>query len=188
MKLKIIFKFGENKMRLIIQEFPNYEIDEFGNVFNAKRNKKLKTQKYNGYLYVGLHKNGKVKLKTVHRLVAETFLQNPNGLPCVNHKDENKNNNSVENLEWCTYRYNNLYGENKPTIKAITARKKSVFQYDQDGNFIAKHESSFEAQRRTGIKQSNISKCCLGRKGFNTAGGFVWRHKYKIKRGKRNGI
>lgn len=56
-----------------------------------------------------LYKNGKAKKIKMHRLVAETFIPNPNNYPCVNHKDENKLNNCVDNLEWCTYSYNNSY-------------------------------------------------------------------------------
>ena len=80
--------------------------------FDSKRN----------YLFVGLHKDGKIKQKNVHRLVAETFIPNPDNLPCVNHKDEDKTNNFVfvnkdgsvdlnkSNLEWCTVAYNTNYG------------------------------------------------------------------------------
>jgi len=63
-----------------------------------------------GYLILGLHKNGKTETKKVHRLVAESFVENPNGFKEVNHKDENKTNNCVENLEWCTTKYNLTYG------------------------------------------------------------------------------
>ena len=70
---------------------------------------KLK-MKSNGYLYVGLHKDGKEKCFHIHRLVAHMFIDNHNCLPQVNHKDENKQNNNIDNLEWCTNEYNQKYG------------------------------------------------------------------------------
>lgn len=159
-----------------IQGFENYAVDESGNVFNIKRQKKLLLSvDRNGYLSVGLWQDGCVKRKKVHRLVAEAFILNPNNLPCVNHKDENKQNNKVDNLEWCTVQYNNHYGKNKPTVRAIAARKRRVCQYTADGKLVAVYESACEAQRKTGIMQQNISKCCLQRKSFKTAGGFVWK-------------
>ena len=64
---------------------------------------------YHGYYRVHLSVNGERKHYLVHRLVAEAFIPNPNNLPCVNHKDEDKTNNSVDNLEWCDVAYNNAY-------------------------------------------------------------------------------
>ena len=74
-----------------------------GKVLSPEKNK-------DGYLLVSLCCNGKQNLRTVHRLVAQAFIPNPNNLPQVNHKDENKSNNRVDNLEWCDQAYNNLYG------------------------------------------------------------------------------
>lgn len=72
----------------------------------------IKTWKNNGgYVIVGLHKNGKTDKYTIHRLVAEAFIPNPNEYPCINHKNECKDDNFVENLEWCTYLYNNTYND-----------------------------------------------------------------------------
>ena len=98
-----------------------YQVSNFGNVRSIDRKdgrgnrikgKELKLYKNrNGYLQSALIFNGKVKLMYVHRIVAEAFLCNPKNLKCVNHKDENKTNNSVENLEWCDYKYNNNYGK-----------------------------------------------------------------------------
>lgn len=160
-----------------IAGFENYAVDENGNVFNTRKNKVLsQQQEKNGYMSVALFSKGKVKRKKVHRLVAEAFLPNPDNLPQVNHKDENKRNNNVKNLEWCTAQYNNHYGKNQPTIHAINARKKAVCQYTIDGDLVAVYESCCEAQRKTGIWQQNISSCCVQRKHFKTAGGFVWKY------------
>ena len=80
-----------------------YEIDEKGKVYNTKTHKELFGSIYNtGYKIVRLTINGKTKGYSVHRLVAQTFLNNPENLPIVNHKDGNKINNNVENLEWVT--------------------------------------------------------------------------------------
>ena len=69
-----------------------------------------------GYLYVGLSKYGNYQSKSIHRLVAETFIPNPDNLPCVNHIDENTYNNRVDNLEWCTHKYNNRYSKAKKVV------------------------------------------------------------------------
>ena len=82
---------------------------------------------HKGYLYVMLNKDGKTKVLKIHRLVAQAFIPNPDNLPCVNHKDEDKTNNIVTNLEWCTHLYNNLYGTRLERIgKAIKGRKVSL--------------------------------------------------------------
>lgn len=94
-----------------ISGFENYTINEAGEVYSLKRKKFLTQFLCNGYPRVGLvGDDGKRHHCFVHRLVAEAFIDNPDGLPCVNHKDENRQNNSVSNLEWCSYKYNNNYG------------------------------------------------------------------------------
>lgn len=88
-----------------------YEVSNMGNVRNVRRNKLLRLSKTNNrYIRVSLCKNGIKTGLTVHRLVAEAFLPNPDNLPEVNHKDEDKTNNRVENLEWCDHKYNMNYG------------------------------------------------------------------------------
>ena len=77
--------------------------------YNTLSEKLLKLSGGGKYIQVILCKDGKTSAKLVHRLVAQAFIPNPNNLPCVNHKDENKKNNDVRNLEWCTYKYNNEY-------------------------------------------------------------------------------
>ena len=106
-----------------------YKVDENGNVFSVRNNKLLKRMMFpSGYEYVHLcNGKGKTKLFRVHRLVAETFIPNPNNLPEVNHKDGDKLNNNVKNLEWCTNLENmrhsvetglrNVKGENNPSAK-----------------------------------------------------------------------
>lgn len=88
-----------------------YEINTSGEV-RSKRTGRMKVavEKDNGYFVYNLWINGKGKQEYVHRLVALTFLSNPNNYPQVNHKDEDKRNNKLDNLEWCDARYNNTYG------------------------------------------------------------------------------
>ena len=86
-----------------------YQISNLGNVKSLKTNKNLYYSKSRNYLRVSLNKNGIRKGCSIHRLVAQTFIPNPNNYPCVNHKDCNGNNNKVNNLEWCTYKQNNSY-------------------------------------------------------------------------------
>lgn len=128
-----------------------------------------------GYKYVNLHKDGKRKIYLVHRLVADAFIPNPNNYPCVNHKDENKTNNRVDNLEFCTQKYNTNYG----TCIQRRAEKKSkpVLQYTKDGKFVNEYPSMIEAERHTGIFSVHISKCCNNKPHHRSAGGFIWKFK-----------
>ena len=87
-----------------------YQISNYGRVWSVISQKYLKSSPVKGYLRVSMiAPNGKRKDEFIHRLVALTFLDNPNKYPCVNHKDENKLNNNVDNLEWCSWQYNNTY-------------------------------------------------------------------------------
>lgn len=100
-----------------------YVINKSGEIKRVYKNKKekiLRTHKNNrGYVIVTLSKDSKIKKYKVHRLVAKAFIDNPNNLPQVNHKDENKENNCVENLEWCDNKYNNNYGRKNKRIKNL---------------------------------------------------------------------
>ena len=100
-----------------VKGFDDYEIDENGNVYSLKTNKKMKQYLQKGYYGIYLYKNKKRHFKLVHRLVAETYIPNPNNLPQINHKDENSKNNNVNNLEWCTAKYNSNYGHHKEKIR-----------------------------------------------------------------------
>lgn len=102
----------------------NYYITEFGNVYNSKTHKVLNwCDNGNGYMYVSLIINGKRKNYTIHRLVAETFVPNPNNLPTVNHIDGNKLNNHYSNLEWCTIKYNHEHALRIGLEKGIDGEK-----------------------------------------------------------------
>lgn len=133
----------------------------------------------NGYLMVTLHNDGINKSVYVHRLVAVNFIGNPKNLSEVNHKDEDKTNNLITNLEWCDHLYNIRYGKTREKIGNTRKLKgygcKEVSQYTTDGVFIRKFKSAQEAMEVTGIDASAITKCRLNRPKFKTAGGFVWR-------------
>ena len=143
----------------------------------------MKPQKYsNGYLYVKLWKDGKSKRYLVHRLVAQAFLLNPNNLPVINHKDENKQNNRVENLEWCSSSYNNNYNDRAKKVGKKVAEKltnhpktsKPIIGIDKVTGLIVEFVSCMEAERQTGINNSNIIKCCQGK--LKSCGGFYWMY------------
>ena len=111
-----------------IPGFENYLITSFGRVWSTKKEQWLKGDpkgSQNGYLRITLYNKGIPKHFMIHRLVAENFLPNPDNLPIVNHKDENKTNNNVDNLEWCTYEYNSNYGIG--TQKSVQSRKESGY-------------------------------------------------------------
>lgn len=153
-----------------IKNFENYEVTCSGEVINTKTGRVLKQIKQHGYLRVGLCRNGKQKLFSVHRLVAEAFIPNPNNLPCVNHKDENPLNNNVENLEWCTCEYNNNYGTRKE--RAIKNKKKPILQLRKDGSLIRVWLSASDIEKQVGYNSSFIYRVCLGKS--HTAYGYKW--------------
>lgn len=132
----------------------------------------------NGYLNVCLWKDGKKKNRLIHQLVAQSFIPNPNNLPQVNHKNEIKDDNRVENLEYCDAKYNNNYGtRNKRIAEKKTNGKlaKPVVQINKDTNeVIAEFPSINEVQRQLGINNSHISQCCNGKR--NTAGSYKWKY------------
>lgn len=200
-----------------------YEVDNLGRVFSVDRiihvndNGRIydkpvhgavlkQTNHSRGYKTVPLTKNGKTKQEYVHRIVASAFIPNPDNLPAVNHKDEDKTNNFVENLEWCTVAYNNNYGGKtkkqagkirgishneahrekissslkqyyKTHISASAGResekRKPIFQFDLDGNFIREYSSVHEASSGIISRRRNITAVCNGKR--KSAYGYIWR-------------
>ena len=155
-----------------------YDVSNLGRVRSLNYNKtgrckllKL-TKNGSGYLNVHLSKDGKAKIFLVHRLVAKTFIPNPNNLPFVNHKDENPLNNCVENLEWCTLEYNFAYGT--AIKRRAEKRSKAVLQFTRDGEFVREWSSATECGRN-GFCQKHVSACCNGYR--HTHNGFVWKFK-----------
>lgn len=174
-------------MKEIWKDIKNYEglyqISNFGKVKSVKRVVKrgdnfkpvneriLKHYLHKGYPEVVLSKEGKTKTHSIHRLVAEVFIPNPNNYPCVNHKDENPKNNYVDNLEWCTYSYNISY--NNIRVKSAISRRKAILQFTKDGIFIREWSHAREASESLGISKRAIYECCKGRS--KTSGGFIWK-------------
>ena len=187
----------------------SYQISSLGNVRSKDRFIKRGNSGYwlkgkvmtpypnsKGYLRVCLVKNNTEKNVFVHRLVAQAFIPNPNNYPIINHKDENCINNCVENLEWCTYSYNNTYNDlhhrkmknynweernKKVDYKRINKilmqfRMKKVYQYDLEGNLIKEWESGAECIR-AGVATKTMYCCIFGRQ--KTHRGYVWSHEKK---------
>ena len=165
---------------------PNYEITKTGIVRNKTTKHILATHPVNGYLRIELHENGNRHNYADHRLVAMQFIPNPENKAEVNHKDFNRSNNNVENLEWVTRqenvdhkikgRGNTLYQTMvKNALNAVESNKKPVLQYDLQNNFLAEHCSMSEAERKTGVNRKSIRFCVRGER--KSAGGFLWKLK-----------
>lgn len=169
-----------------IKGFDNrYEVSSDGrvaskNYMKSGRRVELKQFKSdNGYMRVGLSNGGKLQTVSVHRLVASAFIPNPDNLPQVNHKNENKSDNRVENLEWCNQNYNNEYGSRPKRVMEHNQNNpkqncRVVFQYTLDGDFVRVWPSLSEIQRELGFAYTNIQSCCIGKR--KTAYGFVWKY------------
>jgi hypothetical protein len=168
-----------------IVKFENYEISNLGNVRSIERtvitknnhkrkykSKQLKTfLNEGGYLITNIKINNIYYNFRIHRLVAETFIPNPENKPTVNHKDCNKQNNNVLNLEWATYGENikHAYDNNLNNCKS---QYKSVLQYSKTGKFICKYESISAAKKFLNITGVHISDVCNGR--MKSAYGYIW--------------
>ena len=146
-----------------------YAITSCGKVWSYKSQKFLSQRKnHDGYLLVNLYKNGTMKAYSVHRLVAEAYIPNPENKTEINHKDENKEHNWLSNLEWTTHKENVNHG-----TRNTRASKKTfapVYCIELDKTF----SSATEAMRQLGIYSANISKCCKGQ--LKTCGGYHWRY------------
>ena len=169
-----------------------YEVSDLGRVRSLPRkgSKRLETWKdgysqrgcvlkpqkrKNGYLFVNLCRNGEKKMANIHRLVAEAFIPNPRSCKEVNHKDESRDNNCVENLEWCTHIENCNYGtaiERRAKRQRNGGPSKPVDQLDLNGNYIRTFPSVNEAERN-GYTSQNVSAAAKGK--LKTAYGFKWR-------------
>ena len=145
-----------------------YAITNDGKVWSYRKNIFLKPYLTRGYLKVCLYKDKAEKQVLVHRLVAEAFLPNPQNLPQINHKDENKKNNCVDNLEWCDAKYNINYGERNRKIARSHCKK--VYCVELDKVF----ESAKSAAIELNLFDSNIAKCCKSK--YKTTGGYHWKY------------
>lgn len=158
-----------------------YQASSFGNIKSLKSNLILKPiLQSNGYCHIGLH-NGKPIQYRLHRIIAKTFIPNPENKPQVNHKDGNRSNNNISNLEWCTASENQKHSYNilskKPSVKGRFGEYHNTsnhcLQISPDGFLIAVYGSQYEATRETGISQTSINKCSRGK--LQKAGGYLWK-------------
>ena len=169
--------------------FPNYQVSNWGRVkslnYNHTKQERILRQAKdtNGYALVCLYKNGKTHTKQVHRLVADAFLQIPDELKDednlqVNHINELKNDNRIENLCWISVKENCNWGNRNGRISKANKNgklSKAVLQYSLDGTFIKEFPSAMEVKRQLGFSQGNISSCCRGE--FMQRYGFIWKYK-----------
>ena len=155
-----------------------YQVSNWGNVMSLNYNgtgkpRLMKTVKNKyGYLVVKLFKDRKPKMFRVNRLVAETFIPNPDNLPQVNHIDENKENNRVDNLEWCTPKENSNHGTRNE--RRVKTQSKPVLQLTLTGDLI-KEWSSVAECGRNGFNHGNVCQCCNGKR--KTHKGFRFMYK-----------
>ena len=163
-----------------------YQVSNLGNIkslnyLHTGKAKNMKKYFHNsGYLAVDLWKKGKGERRFVHKLVAESFIANPNNYSIVNHIDGNKLNNYASNLEWCTQQHNVQEGFKLGRKGSFLGkfgekhnRSKEILQLDLYGNIIKKWSCASEVQRKLGFGQANIRNCCVGR--CKTSYGFIWR-------------
>lgn len=163
-----------------------YQISNYGRIKSFAQDKikgKIKngsiTQK--GYLtYLLYDNNGNKKQAPVHRIVATIFLDNPDHLPQVNHKDEDKTNNHIDNLEWCTNEYNSHYGTRSERAalsnRCCKTTSSAVYSVDDNG-YIEYYNSIGEAERKTGLNHSNIVSTLKGKR--HKCGNKQWFYNFK---------
>lgn len=175
-----------------------YKVSNMGNVLtNNYKNKKITkilkpSDNGRGYLGVSLYKNGKIHSKTIHKIVAEAFIDNPYNLPQVNHKDGDKNNNTVDNLEWCTAKENIRHAWKNGLVKITEERRQrsikqlekytktiavEINQYTLDEKYIKTWKSIKEASETLKIPAGNICNCC--KRKLKQAGGYIWAYEWK---------
>lgn len=130
----------------------------------------------NGYVQVVLSKNGKGTMRKIHKLVADAFIPNDNSLPMINHKNEIKYDNRVENLEWCDVIYNNNYGTARKRTRQTQMFEygKPVVKKDLQGNVLESYPSTREAGRQNNTTATQIRRVCQGKQ--HTCMGYVWEY------------
>jgi hypothetical protein len=162
--------------------YKGYQVSDLGRVRSLKKKEvKILTARKDkkGYLQVHLRIDGKDKIKRVHRLVAETFIPNPENKPQINHEDGNKENNCVSNLTWVTNGENQLHAYKNGLRKKMKGKDNcnaiKVLQFDLNNQFIKEWDCIKDASRELNIIDCGISFCCKGKR--KTAGGYIWKYK-----------
>lgn len=149
----------------------NYSISSTGKLKNDTTGRLLKENLHNGYSHYTISINKKPKKLRTHRLVATAFIPNPENKPYVNHIDGNRQNNNIENLEWCTPSENTLHAVK---IGAITGNKKAVIQYSMDGKKMMVYPSIAEAAKQLQLSANKIVLCCQRKR--RSHGDYQWRY------------
>ncbi len=162
--------YGEEWRTMCYDEDPESEI-EISNFGRIKMGEPTYGQKRSdGYMIVYF---GCGDSRRIHRLVAQAFIPNPDGLPCVNHKDGNKSNNRTNNLEWCSHQQNSLHAF-ATGLSSNSTLMRAVAQYTRSGQLVKQFNAVRTAAQETGINYGNIGSCVSGAR--HTAGGYVWRY------------
>ena len=163
-----------------------YEVSSFGRVKRIKSKnrpiEKIRKIQYkkNGYAVIMISIAQKFKLAHIHRLVAMAFIPNPDNKPQVNHKDMDKTNNHLENLEWCTHQENmahaikNKKWSNNAKYGKENARSRKIIQYNKNGDKVKEWDNISRASEKMNISPGEITICCQGKR--KSAGGFQWRY------------
>ena len=155
----------------LIEDNANYEISSYGQVRNKSTNKMLKTSLLSGYMVVSLTINDRRMLLKIHRIVARRFLVCSNSTHVVNHKDGNKLNNHIDNLEWISASENVKHAYRTGLNKG---RKIKVSQYTLDNVFVKEYDSPTTAEIEMGADRTHIIAVCRGRR--KKTGGYIWKY------------
>lgn len=168
-----------NEVWVKVKGYEMYEISNHGRLRKTYKNGKqriMKTDKiHGGYLRYTLCKDGTTERFIAHRLVAVHFIENPNNYPDVNHIDNNRTNNVVNNLEWCTPLMNAEHREKQ----GRNPKCKTVYQYDSQGNLVATYKSTREVARKTGYCKSSVQAWCND--GVKPNNDYIWTYEKKSK-------
>lgn len=175
-----------------IEDFKEkYEISNLGRIRNIKTNHILKmNNQYGDYFSIILYDENHKRTTRIHREVAQAFIPNQNNYPCVNHKDMNKQNNRVDNLEWCTYSYNikdaikkgakTMSGFNNYNKNKFINKYGKLYQYDKNKKLVRIYNNPKEAHEITGVCIRNILQCINHEPKRKTAGGFIWLSEMEV--------
>lgn len=161
-----------------------YQVSNLGNIRNQKGNILKAQKRKHGYLCVWLYGRERSakragKQFSIHRIVAEAFVQNPNGCAEVNHIDECKQNNRADNLEWCTHQENSTHGTRPNRIgekhrNNPNKKRRPIAQYTKSGELVRIYPS-ITSLRQTKFNAGNAYKCATGDKSYSHSQGYIWR-------------
>lgn len=171
----------------VITGFEDYKVSNAGQVFSIKRNKLLKAYEKKGYYGVWLYQDKKRYFRMVHRLVATAFIPNIENLPQINHKDENSKNNNVENLEWCTAKYNSNYKNHRKNLSLALSGENNGFY----GKRHTQQTKELLSKLKKGKKSNNTKKLIVNGECYNSMTecaqkiGISLTHLHNIINGKR---